>query len=400
MTNKKTTWKYYDGRTNIGRNFIQLHVDEVNRAIDKLTTAASLKVYLFLLARLNQWTPQKRPMGVPIGETAIIDACGISRSSTWRAISDLRKAGLLVVDKKGNSNFVYLVNPGAPDNIDLRTIKTCVKYETIDKQKIENEQKTESQIWESKNLQIDDQSTITQKTESHKWDYKQNTIQNTKSNLSPLPPRKQNPRNEKVLARSIERDEAKKGETIDFDFVLNKIFATPGNLEMARNEPHRFIHLITTKKQTLHGYTTILKEHGYYQTHRKRDLMIKLNDYLKLHKYTAKNTADTKKPEIAQIPQNQKSDIKINDLPNKLCDTTKTIWDQIQKELRHQLLNEYDAWFLDLKYLRTHISDREKIIIIECPNWEYAKYMLDYKQKIIETLQPHGVYNLIFVAPS
>ena len=125
-------WCYWDCRKKQsgGYWFVMISTEEIDRAIQQLSSAGALKVYLYILKMVNGKTMDRFADGQILGETMIAEACNISRATMYRATKELEKAGLLSISKFGGETKALLVSPQKGVEVDhRRSIKNEKKEE-------------------------------------------------------------------------------------------------------------------------------------------------------------------------------------------------------------------------------------------------------------------------------
>ena len=127
-------WCYWDCRSKQteGYWFVMISADEIDRAIQELSSAGALKLYLYILKMVNGKTMARYQDGQMLGEQQIAEACNISRATMYRATKELEKAGLLSISKFSGETKALLVSPQKGVEVDHR-------------RSIKNEKKTEKE---------------------------------------------------------------------------------------------------------------------------------------------------------------------------------------------------------------------------------------------------------------
>lgn len=301
-TQEGHAWLYWDCRRQKadGYWFTILGNHEIDRAIQQLSSAAALKMYLYICKISNGRTSFSCPDGVAIGEAMIAEACGISRASMYRASKELRKAGLLQVSKMGNETRALLVSPQNSQDVDLRKNLNPEKM-------IKNSEKLQSHIQDcnvSQNCEPNNQ--LCQNSQSYICDDDQKQQDLSISPISPLTDQIEGEaENLNYAARSVERltdamrvvenaheqssnpDQAFKGVS-DFlktpnpeELALCSLLIKADAINEARENPHAFIHRVTRK--TLKNAQCLLQLHGWYAPLRKRQIRTVLDEVLKTY---------------------------------------------------------------------------------------------------------------------
>lgn len=142
----------------------------------EVKTAHAFRLFLFLLRRVNgkieiQGDPDS---GQLIGEKAIMEALGFSRSSLYRAKAELEKLGILHREKRGKYTFVHFdcVNP---DKSPSRKLITCTKpVEKPHKQRVTDDTQQSDHTEHSVDLPFNDSTKDPSKNSAcHKRPYDQ-----------------------------------------------------------------------------------------------------------------------------------------------------------------------------------------------------------------------------------
>jgi hypothetical protein len=325
MGSKRTkegyAWLYWDCRrqSRDGYWFTILGNHEIDRAIQSLSSAAALKMYLYICKVSNGRTAFTCPDGIAIGEAMIAEACGISRASMYRATQELRKAGLLQVSKMGGETRALLVSPQEAQENDLRENLTSEK-------KAEKDQKIQSRIQDCNGSQnLDAVVQLCQKVQSQICDNDQK--QQDLINYPHKPPidqieseainlNYQARSNERVntsrsgaheeVELSVSSAEALKGVS-DFlkepnqqELALCSILIKADVIEEARNNGHAFVERVTRK--TLKNGYCVLQEHGWSGSLRKRSVSRVLDTVL-----TTYFSEEMNREKIKQLIENREN---------------------------------------------------------------------------------------------
>tara|TARA_R100000655_G_scaffold109751_2_gene165283 strand:- start:4337 stop:5509 length:1173 start_codon:yes stop_codon:yes gene_type:complete len=321
-------WCYWDCRRkgSGGYWFIMMSNEEIDRAIQELTTAGALKLYLYILKMVNGKTMDRFQDGQMLGEELISKACKMSRATMYRATKELEKAGLLSISKFGGETKALLVSPQKGVELDhRRSIK--------DEKNSEKNKNLQSQIRDcpiSQNLDEDTQ--LCKKTQSQICDNKQDPQElNYPPYTAPIDQAVANDTEFKKLARFKEAGKFKKkhsenkeksfleGVSSELIEILCSIFArTDENLNAARLSPVKTTQSLTAPSLK-NGHST-LNHHGWYGSHRKRYIQRAIEGVLSVYfnkhtqEATIKKYRDAAKPiKKSNAPKTQKRIKTLND---------------------------------------------------------------------------------------
>ena len=97
----KTRWRYWDHRAwtldanGLRTNFAAISKSELSRAYKAGMSAGAYQLWLYLQHEISGRTSQKNPDGWILGSQQIQRETGLSRASVYRAIKQLKEAGLI-----------------------------------------------------------------------------------------------------------------------------------------------------------------------------------------------------------------------------------------------------------------------------------------------------------------
>jgi len=322
-------WCYWDCRKKQsgGYWFVMISTEEIDRAIQQLSSAGALKVYLYILKMVNGKTMDRFADGQILGETMIAEACNISRATMYRATKELEKAGLLSISKFGGETKALLVSPQKGVEVDHRR---SIKNE----KKEENNKKIQSQIRDCTNSQkVDNDTQLCQKSQSQ---IRHNDLDLQELNYppyrAPIDLTVANDTAPKSVARSsgaVRSKDGARGITHHESFLegvsqelidaLCSILArSEDNLRTARLSPSKTVRSLTARS-AVNGHSR-LNQCGWYGSHRKRHiervleaiLAIYFND--KTKEATITHYRDNAKPKIQEVAPKTQTRIKtLND---------------------------------------------------------------------------------------
>ena len=323
-------WCYWDCRRkgSGGYWFIMISNEEIDRAIQELTTAGALKLYLYILKMVNGKTMDRFQDGQMLGEELISKACNMSRATMYRATKELEKAGLLSISKFGGETKALLVSPQKGVELDhRRSIK--------DEKNSEKNKNLQSQIRDCTNSQnLDNDTQLCKKTQSQICDNKQDPQElNYPPYRAPIDQAVANDTDFKTLApfkeagkfknnqsESTHHESFLEGVSQDLIRTMCSILArSDQNLNTARISVDKTVRSLTAKSLK-NGHST-LNQFGWYGSHRKRHIQRVLEAVLSVYfndetsENTIKQYRDAAKPEKETIaPKPQK---RIKPLPDK-----------------------------------------------------------------------------------
>ena len=294
-TQEGHAWLYWDCRrqSRDGYWFTMLGNHEIDRAIGSLSSAAALKMYLYICKVSNGRTSYTCPDGVAIGEAMIAEACGISRASMYRATKELRAAGLLQVSKVGAETRALLVSPQDPDVVDLRKNPENEKKE-------EKIKKLQSHIQDSDivaNLQAG--AELCQNSQSHIWHNDQKLAKT--SLVPPIIPQADAKRELEItetpsspLAGAPDNENQSRGEESlalkgvsdislmsTLERALLKFAVKADNLERIKENPAHAVALLCAK--SLKNGRSLLQSYGYEGKQRKSTVLRALSTLMETH---------------------------------------------------------------------------------------------------------------------
>jgi len=294
-TQEGYAWLYWDCRrqSRDGYWFTMLGNHEIDRAIGSLSSAAALKMYLYICKVSNGRTSYTCPDGVAIGEAMIAEACGISRASMYRATKELRAAGLLQVSKVGAETRALLVSPQAPDVVDLRQNPESEKKE-------EKIKKLQSQIQDCEivpNMQAGKE--LCQNSQSYIWHNDQKLakaslvppiipqaaakqeleiIETPSSPLAGAPEDENQSRGDESLALKGVYDISSMST---LERALLKFAVKADNLERIKENPAHAVALLCAK--SLKNGRSLLQSYGYEGKQRKSTVLTALSTLMETH---------------------------------------------------------------------------------------------------------------------
>ena len=113
----KTRWRYWDHRAwtldahGLRTSFAQVSKAELRRAYQAKMSAGAYQLWLFLQHEISGRTAQRNPAGWILGSQQIQRETGMSRASVYRAIRQLRDAGLIGCSEEKSSMKCWLSIP-------------------------------------------------------------------------------------------------------------------------------------------------------------------------------------------------------------------------------------------------------------------------------------------------
>jgi len=300
-------WCYWDCRRkgSGGYWFIMISNEEIDRAIQELTTAGALKLYLYILKMVNGKTMDRFQDGQMLGEELISKACNMSRATMYRATKELEKAGLLSISKFGGETKALLVSPQKGVELDhRRSIK--------DEKNLEKNKNLQSQICDNKQdpqeLNYPPYRAPIDQAVANDTDFKK------------LARFKEAGKFKNNQSESTHHESFLEGVSQDLIRTMCSILArSDQNLNTARISVDKTVRSLTAKSLK-NGHST-LNQFGWYGSHRKRHIQRVLEAVLSVYfndetiENTIKQYRDTAKPEKETIaPKPQK---RIKPLPDK-----------------------------------------------------------------------------------